>query len=131
MSTRHVLHQLVDELPEEDVSTAERVLQVLRATPPAPYIPLETAPVDSEPDDDDFDGGLMEARADAEAGRVVSHEVAKRHQLRDTDEARSLAQMESRGLVVLPKRISRRAFQGPALPSRGSLASERVLQDRR
>jgi predicted transcriptional regulator len=78
MSTRRTLHQLVDELPEEDVPTAERILQALRATPPAPHVPLEEAPFDSEPDDDDFDGGLTEARADAETGRVVPHDEVKR-----------------------------------------------------
>jgi hypothetical protein len=68
---------LIDELPEEDVPTAERVLQALRATA-APHVPLDEAPLDDEPDDDDVDGGLTEARADAEAGRVVPHEEVKR-----------------------------------------------------
>jgi hypothetical protein len=71
------LHQLVDELPADEISTAERILQALSATA-APHVPLEGAPLDTEPDDDDFDGGLTEARADAEAGRVVSHEEVKR-----------------------------------------------------
>jgi predicted transcriptional regulator len=44
----------------------------------APRILLVEAPLDDEPDDDDFDGGLTEARADAHAGRVVSHEEVKR-----------------------------------------------------
>lgn len=78
MSARHVLHQLIDELPEEDISTAERVLQALSLTPAAPHVPLELAPLDTEPDDDNFDGGLAEARADLEVGRIVSHEEVKR-----------------------------------------------------
>jgi hypothetical protein len=77
MGARDSLHQLVNELPEEDIPTAERVLSALRETA-APHVPLDTAPFDDEPDDDDFDGGLTEARADAEAGRVVSHEAVKR-----------------------------------------------------
>jgi hypothetical protein len=68
---------LIDELPEEDLPAAERVLQTLRATG-APLVPLDKAPLDDEPDDDDFDGGLTEARADVEAGRVVPHEEVKR-----------------------------------------------------
>jgi prevent-host-death family protein len=52
-------------------------------------------------------------------------------QLQETDEQARLAAMASRGLVILPKRTSRRPFQGPALPSRGKLASEMVLGDRR
>lgn len=77
MSSRHILHQLVDELPSEDLSTAERILQALNATA-TPHVPLDEAPLDLEPDDDDFDRGLTEARADAEAGRVISHEEVKR-----------------------------------------------------
>ena len=77
MSARDILHRLVDELPEEDISTARRVLQALSAVP-APHVLLEGASFDDEPDDDDFDGGLTEARADAEAGRVVSQEEVRR-----------------------------------------------------
>ena len=77
MGARDSLHRLVNELPEEDLPTAERVLQALSETAP-PHVSLDAAPFDDEPDDDDFDGGLSEARADAEAGRVVSHEEVKR-----------------------------------------------------
>lgn len=77
MGARDTLHRLIDELPEEDLPAAERVLQGLRSTE-APSIPLEAAPLDDEPDNDDFDGGLTAARADAEAGRVVPHEEVKR-----------------------------------------------------
>jgi len=77
MGARDNLHRLIDELPEEDLSTAERVLQGLHASD-RPHVPPDQAPVDDEPDDDDFDGGLTEARADIEAGRVVSHEEVKR-----------------------------------------------------
>jgi prevent-host-death family protein len=52
-------------------------------------------------------------------------------QLQERDEHVRLVAMAARGLVTLPKRTSRRAFQGPALPSRGKLASEIVLEDRR
>ena len=75
MGARESLHRLIDELPEEDLSAAERALQTLYG--PA-SVPLEEAPLDDEPDDDDFDGGLTEARADMRAGRVVSHEEVKR-----------------------------------------------------
>lgn len=75
---RDTLHQLIDELPEEDLSTAERVLQALRETGPPPHVPPDQGPFDDEPDDDDLDGGLTEARADIEAGRVVSQDEVKR-----------------------------------------------------
>lgn len=52
-------------------------------------------------------------------------------QLRDMDEPARLAEMASRGLVALPSRTTRTAFEGPALPNRGKLASEMVLEDRR
>lgn len=47
------------------------------------------------------------------------------------DEPLILAELSSRGLVVLPKRAPRTHFPGPALPNRGKLASEMVLEDRR
>lgn len=52
-------------------------------------------------------------------------------QLLERDEQARLTEMAARGLVTLPKRTSQRAFQGPALPNRGKLASEMVLEDRR
>ena len=42
-----------------------------------------------------------------------------------------LVELESRGLIVLPRQTERTAFQGPAFPSRGKLASEMVSEDRR
>ena len=39
---------------------------------------LDNAPLDDEPDDDDFDGGLTEARADAKAGRGRTTEELRR-----------------------------------------------------
>jgi len=77
MGSRDTLHRLVDELAEEDIPTAEQVLQALCETA-APHVPLDAAPFDDEPDDDDFDGGLTEARADAEAGRVRGSQAAVR-----------------------------------------------------
>lgn len=47
------------------------------------------------------------------------------------DEQACLAEMATRGLVALPNRTTRTAFQGPALPNRGKLASEMILEDRR
>jgi predicted RNase H-like HicB family nuclease len=47
------------------------------------------------------------------------------------EDGERLAELAARGLVTLPRRTSHRAFQGPALPNRGKLASEMVLEDRR
>ncbi len=35
---------------------------------------LDGAPLDNEPDDDDFDGGLTEARAEMRAGKGIPHD---------------------------------------------------------
>lgn len=73
MSPRHALHQLLDELPERDLPTVTRVLEALRATVEHPLVKaLDHAPVDDEPDDDDFDGGLSEARRAADEGLGVT-----------------------------------------------------------
>jgi prevent-host-death family protein len=42
-----------------------------------------------------------------------------------------LVALAARGLVALPKRTSGSAFQGPALPNRGRLASKMISEDRR
>jgi hypothetical protein len=78
MAGRDALHKLVDALPERDVPTANRVLEALSAPVDPVASALATAPIDDEPDDDDFDGGLREARRDADAGRLHSHEALKR-----------------------------------------------------
>jgi hypothetical protein len=39
---------------------------------------LDNARLDDEPDQDDFDGGLTEAREDAEAGHGISTEELRR-----------------------------------------------------
>jgi hypothetical protein len=62
MAAREALHQLVDDLLEEDVRTAERLLAALVLTRDPVLQKLLTAPVDDEPDRDDDDGGLTEAR---------------------------------------------------------------------
>lgn len=52
-------------------------------------------------------------------------------QIQERDEQARLAELASRGVVTLPKRTSGKAFRRPALPNRGKLASEMVLEDRR
>ena len=74
MARREPLHRLIDELREEDLPAVTRVLQALRATADPVMTALEAAPSDDEPDHEDFDGGLTEARTDAEAGRGTTPE---------------------------------------------------------
>ena len=78
MTAREALHQLVDHLPEGDLTTAARVLEALKETGDPVARALLTAPVDDEPDEDDFDGGLTEARREAAAGKLLSHDEIKR-----------------------------------------------------
>lgn len=75
MTTREMLHAIVDELPEADLVTAVRILKGLELAPDSLQIVLANAPLDDEPDDDDFDGGLTEARAETE---FISHDEVKR-----------------------------------------------------
>lgn len=65
------------ELPDSELPTAERVLVALRESA-ARSFSLAEAPFDEEPDDDDADGGLTEARAEAERGGGVGTEELER-----------------------------------------------------
>lgn len=76
MITREMLHVIVDRLPEAELTTAARILVALDRPADKLQILLAGAPLDDEPDDDDFDGGLTEARAETE---FLSHdEVVRR-----------------------------------------------------
>lgn len=77
MAARQALHRLVDMLPEHDLPIASRVLEALSLTADPVESSLAAARPDDEPDDDDFDGGLTEARTEA-MGELVSHEEVKR-----------------------------------------------------
>lgn len=78
MGGRKALHRLIDDLPEQDLPVAARVLEGLRATSDPVLRALQTAPLDDEPDTDDVDGGLSEARREAAEGKGISHDDVKR-----------------------------------------------------
>jgi hypothetical protein len=78
MNTRQTLHELVDQLPDEQLTSAVRVLKGLDAVPADWTALLANVPIDDEPDDD-FDGGLTEALQETD---LVSHEEVKRRYLR-------------------------------------------------
>jgi hypothetical protein len=75
---RATLHRLVDSLPEEDLTTAGRLLMGLIATADAVERALLLAPPDDEPDTDDEDGGLTEARRELARGEWISTEDLER-----------------------------------------------------
>jgi len=79
MNDRQTLHDLIDQLPDERLTTVVRVLKGLEALPDDLTVLLDNAPVDDEPDDDDFDGGLTEALAETE---LIPHEEVKRRYLK-------------------------------------------------
>jgi hypothetical protein len=78
MSDRAVLYRLVDSLPEEDLTTACRVLAGLTATVDVVERTLLLSPIDDEPDRDDADGGLTEARWELTRGEGISTDDLKR-----------------------------------------------------
>jgi hypothetical protein len=78
--TRAELHEILDALPEADLPAAEEALRNLGVS--AVLQALDHAPLDDEPDDDDFDGQLAQARQDAAAGRgVTTDELRQRLRL--------------------------------------------------
>jgi hypothetical protein len=70
MTTRELLHEIVNKLPESELITAARILIALDQPADSLKMLLANAPLDDEPDDDDFDGGLSEARS----GPSITHE---------------------------------------------------------
>lgn len=78
MSHRAALHQLVDSLPDEKLTTAERFLTGLSESSDAVERALLQAPSDDEPDADDEDGGLTEARQELARGEGISTDELRR-----------------------------------------------------
>jgi len=78
MCQRATLHRLVDSLPEEDLTTAGRLLAGLTVTAEAVERALLLAPTDDEPDTDDEDGGLTEARQELARGEGITTEELER-----------------------------------------------------
>jgi hypothetical protein len=76
MCHRATLHRLVDSLSEEDLKIASRLLAGLIVTADSSERALHFAPTDDEPDTDDEDGGLTEARR--ELGEGISTEELRR-----------------------------------------------------
>ena len=62
MSTRDRLHRLIDELPESELTTAERFLHYLCATADPVLRALLEAPLDDEPETDEERQDVQEAR---------------------------------------------------------------------
>lgn len=79
MTTREALYRLIDELPDRELDTAERMLGRLRhrddrRLPRA----LLQAPEDDEPETDEERVAVSEAYEDLARGDVISHEELRR-----------------------------------------------------
>ncbi len=75
MSTKARLHTMIEELPEDTLAEAERLLHSLHD--PVRRA-LERAAYDDEPETPEERAAVEEARADIVAGRVYTHEEALR-----------------------------------------------------
>lgn len=82
MTLKEKLHRLIDDLPPSELAAAERFLEYLRDRGTDPVLrALESAPEDDEPETPEEAAAVQEAREDLMAGRVISHEEARRRLL--------------------------------------------------
>jgi hypothetical protein len=69
MVAREQLHRLVDMLPDDEVTTATRVLEALAGSRPGePFYTAETAPLDDEPEGEAERLAVAEALAEVARG---------------------------------------------------------------
>ena len=79
MTVRAELHELLDALPEAELSTARRYLESLRRMGDDPLGRfLREAPEDDEPTTPDEDEGAAEAREELRRGEGISVDEIKR-----------------------------------------------------
>ena len=75
MLTRDDLHQLLDTIPDHELTTAATALEPL--VDPALWS-LLTAPIDDEPETEEERTAIAEADEDIRQGRLIAHEDIKR-----------------------------------------------------
>ena len=78
MSLKDRVHHLVDELPEPELTMAERFLQYLRATADPVLRALLDAPWDDEPETEDERQAVQEARDELARGERHALEDVRR-----------------------------------------------------
>ncbi len=79
MTTKATLHRLVDELPDDELAAAERVLATLRDRAGDPVrLAVLTAPLDDEGETREERAGASAARAQIARGDVVGNEELRR-----------------------------------------------------
>jgi hypothetical protein len=70
VTIKEALHRLVDELPDEELPEAERMLQALTIADPVERS-LALAPIDDEVETEEELEGVREARAQAARGELI------------------------------------------------------------
>ncbi len=80
MVTKEILHRVIDTLPDSELEAAARLLAGLGIDDPVLRAVL-AAPIDDEPETLEEAAAVQQARDDLAAGRVVSHEEARRRLL--------------------------------------------------
>jgi hypothetical protein len=78
MTVKERLHQLVDGLPEEDLHTAARVLEALRATSDPVTRALNNAPPDDEPYTEQEQAAVAEAYDEVASGQLFTLDEVRR-----------------------------------------------------
>ncbi len=81
VALREDLHSLVDEIADQDLTTAKRFLAYLRNTRDPFMQKLVETPYDDKPLSEEDIADLDAAWEDVTAGRLVSHEEARRRLL--------------------------------------------------
>jgi predicted transcriptional regulator len=82
MIAREELHELVERLPESELTAARSYLRYLATVGSDPVLrALMNAPLDDEPLTEEELEAIEEGRRDLAEGRVVSHEEARRRLL--------------------------------------------------
>ena len=77
MPSRDSLHRLIDDLPESEITRAERLLEVLKETA-EPLYTLENAPEDDEPESAEEAAAVVEAWREHREGKSLTTEELKR-----------------------------------------------------
>jgi predicted transcriptional regulator len=79
MQSRHALHSLVDELPDDEIVPAQRFLEYLQHRSKDPLrVLLDGAPLDDEEVTEEDRAAIRESLSEKRSGEVVSHEEAER-----------------------------------------------------
>jgi predicted transcriptional regulator len=74
--TREALHELIDRIPESEIVAVQRALE--RLARDAAFRSALSSSADDEPVTAGDDDAMARARADVQAGRVVSHDEVLR-----------------------------------------------------